>query len=179
MKKPIAQFLSVIYFPGESIRFKFILSQSELFRFIPISVSEAMWIIPNQSEKRFVSRLMKNGQKPIRLNPINSETLIRMNPTQSESKFSIRINPNHFDFGFIRIDSDWKFGLDKSEIRLIWIDLDWKLDFGLVGIHSDCCLGSNRIRSDRFFYCFSSNELQNVFRIGSEWFALARIQISE
>ena len=26
---------------------------------------------------------------------------------------------------------------------------------------------------------FSSNEIQNVFRIGSEWFALARVQISE
>ena len=39
-----------------------------------------MRIIPNLSEKRFVSRLMKNGQKPIRPNPINSET----NPNESE-----------------------------------------------------------------------------------------------
>ena len=59
--------------PSESIGLKFIPSQSELFRFIPISVSEPMRIIPNQSEKRFVSRLMKNGQKSIRLNPITSE----------------------------------------------------------------------------------------------------------
>ena len=48
-----------------------------------------MRIIPNQSEKRFVSRLIENGQKPIRLNPINSETSIRMNPNQSETKFPI------------------------------------------------------------------------------------------
>ena len=45
--------------------------------FNPISVSEPMRIIPNQSEKRFVSHLMKNGQKSIRPNLINSETSIR------------------------------------------------------------------------------------------------------
>ena len=83
-----------------------------------------MRIIPNQSEKHFVSRLMKNDQKPIRINPINSETSIRMNPNQSETKFSNQINPNqselgltqteflirinaiHPDLGFIRIDSE-------------------------------------------------------------------------
>ena len=80
-------------FPGESIGLKFIPRQSELFRFIPIFVSEPMRIIPNQSEKRFVSRLMKNGQKWIRLNPINFERSIWMNPNQSETKFSIQINP--------------------------------------------------------------------------------------
>ena len=49
--------------PGESIGLKYILSQSELSQFIPISVSEQIRIIPNQSEKCFVSCLMKNGQK--------------------------------------------------------------------------------------------------------------------
>ena len=64
-----------------------------------------MRIIPNQSEKRFVSRLMKNGQKSIRLNLINSETSVRMNPNESEpirnhifnadqsESESIRMNP--------------------------------------------------------------------------------------
>ena len=132
--------------PDESIGLKFIPSQSELFRFIPISVSKPMWIIPNQSEKRFVSRLMKNGQKSIRLNPINSETSIRMNPNQSETKFSIRINPI----------SDWSKLNFQSE--LIWI-----------------VPTSNSFVFDHF----SSNETQNVFRIGLEWFALARIQIPE
>ena len=51
-------------FPGESIRFKFIPSQSELFRFIPISISEPMRIIANQSEKCFVSHLMKKVKNP-------------------------------------------------------------------------------------------------------------------
>ena len=107
--------------PGESIGLKFIPSQSELLLFIPITVSEPMQIILNQSEKRFVSRLMKNGQKSIRLNLINSETSIRMNSNQSETKFvnpdqselglvqtgfSIRINPNNFDLRFIPIDSN-------------------------------------------------------------------------
>ena len=66
--------------------------------------SEPMRIIPNQSEKRFVSRLMKNGQKSIRLNPINSET-----------KFSIQINPNHFDLGSIRIDVSELIGLSRID----------------------------------------------------------------
>ena len=83
-----------VHYPGGSIELKFIPSQSELFRFIPIFVSEPMRIIPNQSEKRFVSRLMKNGQKSVRLNSVNSETSIRMNPNQSEAKFSIQINQN-------------------------------------------------------------------------------------
>ena len=46
-----------------------------------------MQIIPSQFEKRFVSHSMKNGQKTIRLDPINSETSILMNPNQSATKF--------------------------------------------------------------------------------------------
>ena len=84
----------MVNYPDESIGLKFIPSQPELFRFIPISVSKPKRIIPNQSEKRFISGLMKNGQKSIRLKPINSETSIRMNPNQSETKFLIQINPN-------------------------------------------------------------------------------------
>ena len=57
-------------YPGESIGLKSIPSQSELFQFIPIFVSEPMRIIPNQSKKRFVSPFMKNDKKSIRLNPI-------------------------------------------------------------------------------------------------------------
>ena len=60
-----------------------------------------MRIIPNQSEKRFVSRLMKNGQKSILAIQINPETSIRMNPkpsflSESKQNFqseSIRMNP--------------------------------------------------------------------------------------
>ena len=37
---------------------------------VPVSVSEPMRIILNQSEKSFVSRLTKNGKKSIRTSPI-------------------------------------------------------------------------------------------------------------
>ena len=62
----------------------------------------------NQSEKRFVSRLMKNGPKSIRLNLIQSEAAIRMNPNYSDhglvqNEFPIRINPNYSHLVFIQI----------------------------------------------------------------------------
>ena len=174
----------------ESIGLKFIPSQSELFRFIPIPVSESMRIIPNQSEKRFVYRLMENGQKSIWLNLINSEKPIRMNPNQSETKFAIQINPNQSDLGLMktefsirinaneskvgmnRIDSDWKFGLHQSEIGLIRIDLDCKLGLGLVLIHSDWCLGLNRIKSNWFMTGFHQTRYKTFFglvRNDSHW----------
>ena len=118
--------------PGECIGLKFIPSQSELFRFIPIFVSEPIRIIPNQSEKRFISRLMKNGQKSIRLNPINSETFdpkefepIRnqvFKPDQSESIQS-RIDPNRI---FNQNQSKWIQGRNYSD----WFWL--KIRFGLI-----------------------------------------------
>ena len=55
-----------------------------------------MRVIPNQSEKRFVPRLMKNGKKSIRPNSIQSEKiseLIRTNPKPSLQSRSIQINP--------------------------------------------------------------------------------------
>ena len=104
--------------------------------------------IPNQSEKRFVSRLMKNGQKLIRLNTINFETSIRTNPKPSFQSRSIRINPI----------SDWSKPNSQSEPIWIIPTLNW---VWLI------------------FDRFSSNDIQNVFRIGLEWFALARIQILE
>ena len=98
--------------PGESIGWEFIPSQSELIQFIPISVSDLMRIIPNQSEKRFVTHLMKNGKKSIRLNPIQSKPIIRMNLNQSETILA-RIDPNRilnqnlFESFRGRIVSDW------------------------------------------------------------------------
>ena len=114
-----------------------------------------MRIIPNQSKKRFVSCLMKNGQKSIRLNPINSVT-------------SIRMNSNHFELGFIQIDSDWKFGLDQSQLGLIRIDLDWKLGFGLVRIHVLELIGLDRIDFWPFF-------IKRDTKRFSDWFGIIRI----
>ena len=79
--------------------------------------------------------------RSVRINPRSelSES-IRINPrseSESESIQGQNPNPNQSKVGMIRIDSDWKFGLDKSELRLIRIDLYWKHSFGLVQIHSD------------------------------------------
>ena len=76
-----------------------------------------MRIIPNQSEKRFVIRLMKmvkNQSDLIRLIPRHEFEPIRnqvFNPHQSEpgstqTQFPIRINRNESKVGMIRIDSD-------------------------------------------------------------------------
>ena len=46
------------------------------------------------------------------------------------------------------------------------IDLNWKLGFGLVRIHSDCCLELIRIRSDRFLTVFPIR----YFRQGCSYF---------
>ena len=61
--KKVYQRLNYGNLPGESIRLKFIPSESELFRAILESVSEPFRVIWNQSEKCFASRLMKNAQK--------------------------------------------------------------------------------------------------------------------
>ena len=105
---------------GECIGFKFIQSLSELFRFIPISVSEPMRIIPYLFEKPFVFCLMENGQKSIRLNPMNSETSIRTNPRSDWSglKTSFRI---HLDW-FLTIFHQTRY---KTFFRLVRNDSYW------------------------------------------------------
>ena len=105
---------------------------------------------------------------------------------QSKTKFPIRINPNHSNLGFIRIDSDWKLVLDQSELGLICIDLDWKLGFGLVRTYSIRCLGINRMKSDWFLIVFHQTKYKTFFGlvrkqipewlgialIGSEWISI-------
>ena len=124
----------------------------------------------NQSE-------VKNRSNLIRFNPRRQSEWIRnqiLNPNQSEvwliqNEFSIRINSNHFNHGFIRIDYDWKFGFGSFRP---WIDSDWKSCHGLVRIHSDSCLGLNRIRSDRFFTIFKQTSYKTFFgliRNDSHW----------
>ena len=76
---------------------------SKPIRTIPISVSEPIRIIPNQSEKRFVTRLMKNGKKVF--NPINPSSDWSKSNFQSES---IRMNPRSEWFELILIkNSVW------------------------------------------------------------------------
>ena len=110
-----------------------------------------MRIIPNQSEKRFISRLMKNGQKSIRLNLIHSVTSIRVNPNQSETKFSFRINLNHSDLELIRIDVSELIELSRIDFWPLFIKRDTKrfLDwFGMIRIGSDTDIGIVLIDSE-------------------------------
>ena len=78
-----------LHHSGENIGLKFIPNESELFRVIPEFVFELLRVIPNQSKKRFVARLMKNGQISIR----------GINPNEYEPNFQFelirgRIDPN-------------------------------------------------------------------------------------
>ena len=157
--------------PGESIGYKFIPSKSELFRFISISVSEPMQIISNQSEKCFVSRSMKNGQKSIRLNPINSKISIRINPNSDWSKPNFQsestgMNPRSEWFGLILIESfvsDWfgfiwidvleLIGFSRIDFWPLFIERDTKHFsewFGTIRIGSDTNIRINRNSSDFF-----------------------------
>ena len=82
-----------------------------------------------------------------------------LNPNKSEvrvieTEYSIRINPKNSDLGFMRIER-------------------------LLRIHSD---SKSRIDSDcdgLIFNRITSNEIENLFRIDSDEFGLARKQISE
>ena len=122
-----------------------------------------MRIIPNQSEKHFVFRLIKNGQKSIRLNPLNSETSIRMNPKPSFQSRSIGINPIW----------DWSKPNFQSEsiqiiptldsFRLILIENSVRINLGLVRIHSDSSLGINQIKSDIILTVFHQTRYKTFF----------------
>ena len=68
----------------------------------------------------------------------------------------------------IRIDSDWKFGLDQSEIELIRIDMDCKFGFGLVRIDVSELIGLNRIDFLSFF-------IKRDTKRFLDWFVIIRI----
>ena len=119
----------------------------EQIRTIPIHSD----IIPNKSEKRFVSRLMKNGKNRFDLTRFNARQL-------SEWIRNQVFNPNQSELEFIRIDSDWKFILNQSDLG--WIR---------IGLGSS---GLNRIDFLPFFIKRDTKRFSNWFgmiRIGSEW----------
>ena len=123
-------------------------SQCESFQTNPKNVLYLVWW-----------KTVKNQSDLIRL---NSETSIWMNPNQSETRFSIQINPNESKVGIIRINSDWKIGLDQS-------------DLGLIRIHSDWCLRINRIMLDCFLTVFHQTRYKTFFglvRNDSHWLGM-------
>ena len=93
---------------------------------------------PNQSEKEFMTHLMKIRWKSICLIPNESES----------NRIHLHLNrifkTNHSDLGFIHTDSDWKYGSAQPELEFIWLDSDW-------------------IRL--IFNCFAPNKIQNFFWI--------------
>ena len=134
-----------------------------------------MRIIPNQSEKCFLSRLIKNGQKSIWLILRHRSEWIRANPKPRFQSRSIRINPS----------SDWSKPNYQSELirmnpRSKWFGLiliensapDW---FGFIRIDVSELIGIILID----FWPFFIRRDTKRFQIGSKWFALAWIQISE
>ena len=60
----------IFIFPRNIIGLKFIPNESDLFRAIPEFFSKPFRVIPNQSEKHFVSRLT---EKPSKINSTESE----------------------------------------------------------------------------------------------------------
>ena len=136
-------------FAGESTGLKFILSESDLFRVIPESVSELFRVIPNQSEKRFPVwwKMIKN----------HSYSILLINPNSSEP---IWINPS----------SDWSISNFKSEFIRMNPSSEW---FGLivvenpVRIYSDWCTELNRIDFYPFF-------IKQDTKRSSDWFGMTR-----
>ena len=89
-------------------------------------LSVTFGIISDQSIKRFVSRLIKDNKKLIRLDSLLSSS-IRIIPTSDWFKFKIR-------FRSIRAPFNW----------------DWKFDFGFLWTEVSDWIGINRINSDWF-----------------------------
>ena len=60
---------------------------------------------------------MQIGRKSIRFNP---RLWIRMNPDQF-------FDPNESEIGIIRIDSDWEFSLNHSDLAFIRIKIFFRI----------------------------------------------------
>ena len=126
-------------------------------------VSDRNLFRANQNYSDSFRYLYLSQCKSFRINPKNVLYLVWWKTVKNRSDL-IRSKPN----------------CQSESIRMnpVRIHSGWKLVFGLVPIPSDSCLGLNWIGGS-IFYRFSLNEIQNVYRIDSEWFALARIQVSE
>ena len=116
--------------PGKSFGLKFIPNQSDLFRNLFPRQSELIRVNPKKVFNLVWCNSVKNQSVSIRVNP---RLWIRMNPDKS-------FNPHEFEVGILRIDSDWVFRLNHSDLGFIWIK-------NFFRIHSDW---KSRIESDWF-----------------------------
>ena len=174
----------IFLYPWQKCR---IVIQSEPIRNIPIHSDICIRANVNHSEpirKTFYIQAKVSNWNSLKVNQNYSDSFRYLYPSQSES-FST--NPKNVLYLVW-----WKTVKNQSDlIRLPrqqceWIRInptsDW---FGLIWIANLVSHSFEFIRIDvseligLIFNRFSSNEIQSVFRIGSEWFVLARIQISE
>ena len=112
-------------YPGKSFGLKFITNQSDLFRNLFLPPSELIRVNPKKVFNPVGCNSVKNQSVSIRG---NSRLWIRINPDQS-------FNPHESEVGILRIDSDWVFRLNHSDLGFIWIknffriQSDWKSRF--------------------------------------------------
>ena len=93
---------------------------------------------PEPVQKRFVTCLMKNGKKSIRLNPRKQSEWIRTNSEQSFQSRSIGIIPTSDSFGLILIENSVWINPSSTWFGLIWIENLVSYSFGLLTrINSD------------------------------------------
>ena len=72
----------------------------------------------------------------------------------------------------LKNQSEWIRTNANPVLGLMWIDLNWKLGFGLVRIHSDWFLEINRINPDCFLIVFHQTRYKTFFglvRNDSHW----------
>ena len=100
---------------------------------------------------------------------VKRSDLIRFNPRQLSEWIRNQVfNPDQSDLGFVRIDSDWKFGLDQSELGLIRIAnlvSDW---FRFIRIDVSELVGLSRMDFWSFFIKLYTKRF-------SDWFVIIRI----
>ena len=110
--------------PGKSFGLKFISNQSDLFRNLFPRQSELIRVNPKKVFNLVWCNSVKNQSESIR-------DWIQMNLDQS-------FNPNESEVRILRIDSDWLFRLNHSDLGFIWIK-------NFFRIHLD---SKSRIESD-------------------------------
>ena len=118
-QRMVVNSMSVIY-PSKSFGLKFIPNQSDLFRNLFPRQSELIRVNPKKLFNLVWCNSVKNQSVSIQVNP---RLWIRMNPDQS-------FNRNESEVGILRIDSDWEFRLNHSDLGFIWIKNFFRINSG-------------------------------------------------
>ena len=151
--------------------FKIILYGNRNTTLAKVSDKNLFWADQNHSDSFWY--LYSNQCESFRTNSKNFLYLVWWKTVKNRSDL-VRSNP--------RQKSEW-LGLILIEIRFgsirARIVSEWKLGFGFVRIHLDCCLGVNRIRSDWFLTVFHQTSYKTFFRNDSHWLGYRYLNKSE